>query len=132
MCKGLTEATGVVPDDSDLDEPMERPCFKVFMDAKAGLFSKEIRAVKVFFDIYYYASEKRKCKAEIMDIMDRVSFYFAEMPLEIKEDCVVYVDNVDLERLPEGIMNCSFDFEIGTEYLDESDIETMEVLKLKL
>ena len=132
VCEGLTEATGIATIDSDLAEPVEEPCFKVFMNTKAGLFSQAIRQVKVYFDIYYYAKNEKDCKAEMMDIEDRLSFYFAEVPFEIKEGCAVFIDEVEFERLPKGILNISFDFEIGTEYLDESDAETMETLKLRM
>lgn len=40
----------------------------------------------------------------------------------------MFIDNVDFEKVDSGILNCGFDFEIGTEFIDESDLETMEEL----
>jgi hypothetical protein len=38
---------------------------------------------------------------------------------------------VDFEKVTDGIFNCSFDFEIGTEFIDESDFENMEELYIE-
>ncbi|MBR1737472.1 MAG: hypothetical protein IJ736_10735 [Firmicutes bacterium] len=111
-----------------MKEPVIRPSFKVFMNTvKSGLYSSSLREVKVYFNIYYYAGERERSKAEIYEIEDKIAFSFLE-PLEIKEKCVVYVDDVEFEKVEDGILNCSFNFEIGTEFIDESGLEEMEEL----
>ena len=96
---------------------------------KTGLFSSALREVKVYFNIYFYASDRKHSKVELMDIEDKISFSFLE-PFEIKENCVVFVDDLEFERLPDGILNCSFNLEIATEFIDESKIENMEELNI--
>lgn len=130
VCRYLTELTEIPTTDSDLEEPIKRPCFRVFMDTvKTGFYSSALRQVRVYFEIYYYATDRGHSKAEIMDMKDTLSMSFMK-PFYIKEHCAVYIDDVEFEKLSDGIMNCSFSFEIATEFLDESDIETMETLYL--
>lgn len=132
MCTHITETTKLPIADSDMEEPVIRPAFKIFMDTvKTGHYSSSLRQVKAYFNIYFYASNRGRSKAEIMDIEDKISFSFLE-PFEIKERCCVYVDGLEFERVEDGILNLSFDFEIGTEFIDESELETMEELYINL
>lgn len=128
MCNHFIEITNILLDDSDLDEPMERPVFKIFMDTvETGLYSSGLRMVKVYFNIYFYSENRKHSKSEIMDIEDKIAYSFLE-PFKVKEHCAVYIDSLDFEKVEEGILNCSFDFEIAT---DESSLETMEELVIK-
>jgi hypothetical protein len=86
--------------------------------------------VRVYFNIYFYASDRKHSKSEIFEIEDKLAFSFLE-PFFIKETCCVYIDDVDFEKVTDGIFNCSFDFEIGTEFIDESDFENMEELYIE-
>ncbi len=97
---------------------------------KTGFFSSRIRSIRVYFNCYYYARDRTRSKAEIFEIEDRVSNSFLE-PLYIKDSCAVYVDDLEFEKVDDGILNCSFNFEIGTEFIDESNIEPMEELENK-
>lgn len=83
----------------------------------------------MYFNCYYYARDRNRNKAEIFDIEDKLSKVFLE-PLFIKDSCAVYIDDLKFEKVEDGILNCSFDFEIGTEFIDESNIETIEEIKL--
>lgn len=62
-----------------------------------------------------------------MEIEDKIAFSFLE-PFEIKPTCCVYIDDLEFEKVVDGIMNCSFNFEIATEFIDESKLEPMEEL----
>ncbi len=130
VCSHISEVTNIPLVDSDLEEPIERPVFKIFMDTvKTRFYSSGLRQVKVYFNIYYYASNKKHSKSEIYDIEDKLAFSFLE-PFEIKAGCVVYIDSLEFEKVDNGILNCSFDFEIGTEFIDESTLEPMEELEI--
>ena len=64
-----------------------------------------------------------------MDIEDEIAFSFLE-PFVIKEKGVVYIDDLEFEKLPDGILNCGFNFEIATEFINESEFENMEELMI--
>ena len=96
-----------------------------------GLYSSGLRQVKVYFNCYYYAKNQKHSKSEIYEIEDKLAFSFLE-PLRIKELCAVYIDSLEFEKVDDGILNCSFNFEIATEFIDESNIETMEDLYINL
>lgn len=96
-----------------------------------GLYSSGLRQVKVYFNCYYYVKNEKHSKSEIYEIEDKLAFSFLE-PLQIKDTCAVYVDDLEFEKVEDGILNCSFNFEIATEFIDESNIETMEELKIKV
>lgn len=127
----ISETTNIPILDSDIGEPIERPSFKIFMDTvTTGLYSATLRQVKVYFNIYYYAKNKERSKSEIYEIEEMLSASFLE-PFEIKEGCAVYIDEMDFEKVEDGILNISFSFEIATEYVDESGAETMEDLVIR-
>lgn len=92
-----------------------------------GHYSSALRQVKAYFNCYYYAENKKHSKSEIYEIEDKLSFSFLE-PLQIKDTCAVYVNDLEFEKVDDGILNCSFNFEIGTEFIDESNIENMDTL----
>lgn len=128
VCSHVTEATDIATVDSDIEEPVVRPVFKVFMDTvNTGFYSSAIRRVQVYFNLYYYAENIKHSKSEIYDIEDKLAFSFLK-PLQIKDTCAVYVDDLEFEKVEDGILNCSFNFEIGTEFIDESGLENMEEL----
>ena len=128
MCSHISEVSGLPLTDSDIEEPVTRPCFRIFMDTvESGFFSSALRQVKVNFDLYFYAKDEHHSKAEIMEMENKIAFSFLE-PLHIKNNCAVYIDNLEFEKLPDGVMNCTFSFEIGTEFIDETELETMENL----
>lgn len=130
VCNCINKSTNIEPVDSDREKIVERPFLKIFMDTvKTGFFSSRIRSIRVYFNCYYYARDRNRNKAEIFEIEDKLSTAFLE-PLFIKDSCAVYVDNLDFEKVEDGILNISFDFEIGTEFIDESDVETIEEIKL--
>ncbi len=131
VCKHISAVTELPIVDSDIEEPVKRPSFKIFMDTvKTGFYSSSLRQIKVYFDIYFYASDRKHSKSQIMDIEDKIAFSFLE-PFEIKENCFVYIDDLEFEKVKDGILNCGFEFEIATEFIDESDIEAMEELEIK-
>ena len=131
MCKHISKVSKYKLTDSDLGEPVTRPCFRIFMDTvNMGLYSSKLRQVKVSFDIYFYAKDREHSKAEIMEVEDLISQSFLE-PFKIKDGCVVYIDEVEFEKLKNGILNCTLEFEIATEFKDETDVETMKELYLK-
>ena len=128
MCSHIKSVSDYPLVDSDLDEPIVRPSFKVFMDTvNTGIYSSGLRQVRVFFNVYFYAGNRKESKSEIMDTEDKILLSFLE-PLEIKENCCVYVDDLEFEKVNDGVLNCSFDFEIGLEFINENDIQFMEEL----
>ena len=128
VCDHIASATNIPLADSDQEEPVIRPSFKVFMDTvNTGLYSSGLRQVKVYFNCYYYAKKQNHSKSEIYEIEDMFAFSFL-VPLRIKDTCAVFVDDLKFEKVDDGILNISFDFEIGTEFIDESSIEPMEEL----
>ncbi len=128
MCGHISEVSGLPLTDSDIEEPVTRPCFRIFMDTvESGFFSSSLRQLTVNFDLYFYAKDEHHSKAEIMEIEDKLAYSFLE-PLHIKNNCAVYIDDPEFEKLPDGVMNCTFSFEIGTEFIDEAELETMEKL----
>jgi len=130
VCNCINKSTNIQLLDSDIEEPVERPSFKIFMNTvKTGFFSSRVRSIRVYFNCYYYARDRTKNKVEILDIEDKLSMSFLE-PLLIKDRCAVYVDDLEFEKVENGILNCSFNFEIGTEFIDESNVETIEKIKL--
>ena len=130
VCSHFTETTDLPVVDSDIEEPVLRPSFKIFMNTvNTGHYSSALRQVKVYFNIYFYSSDRKESKAEMMDIEDKIAFSFLE-PLEIKETCCVYIDELEFEKVTEGVLNCSFNFEIATEFIDESGLEAMEEIKV--
>lgn len=132
VCDHIAQVTDIAIVDSDLEEPVERPSFKVFMDTvKTGFYSSALRQVKVYFNIYYYAENQKRSKVEIYEIKDKLSYSFLE-PFEIKQGCCVYIDDIAFEKVENGILNISFDFEIATEFIYESSLETMEDLFIDL
>lgn len=135
VCDHIAEVTELTAVDSDMEEPVIRPSFKIFMDTvKTGLFSSALREVKVYFNIYFYSSDRKHNKAEIMDIEDKIAFSFLK-PFEIKSNCCVYIDDLEFEKVTNGILNCSFSFEIAAEFAmeDKDGIvnEAMEELRIK-
>ncbi len=125
----IYNATNITVEDSDIEEPVNRPVFKVFMDtAKTGLYNSAIKSIKVYFDVYYFAKNAKRSTAEIYGIENTLSDAFLA-PLEIKDNCAVIIDDVEFEKVENGILNCGFNFEIGTEFIDESDLEFMEELE---
>lgn len=134
VCDHISDVTEIPVVDSDMKEPVIRPSFKIFMNTvKTGLFSSALREVKVYFNIYFYSSDRKHSKSNIMDIEDKIAYSFLE-PFEIKENCCVYVDDLEFEKVADGVLNCSFDFEIGTEFgiedKDGIENETMEELHI--
>lgn len=124
VCQRIRDETNINILDGDVDEPILRPAFRVFMDTgETCLYSAYIRQKEVFFNIYFYAKEKDK--GAIMDIQDKLVNAFTE-PLKIKEECSVYIDTLDFEKVEKDILNLSFDFSIGTKWLDESALEPMD------
>ncbi len=129
VCAHISAVTELPLEDSDTEEPVVRPSFKIFMDTvNTGFFSSALRQIKVYFNVYFYSSDRKHSKSEIMEIEDKMAFSFLE-PFYIKGECAVYIDDLEFEKVDDGIMNCSFNFEIGTEFIDETDIETMHELK---
>lgn len=107
-----------------MEEPVIRPAFKTFMDTvRAGLFSPALREVKVYFNIYFYSADRKHSKADIMDIEDKISYSFLE-PLYIKENCAVYINDLEFENVTDGILNVSFNFEIATEFISKNEAKT--------
>lgn len=132
VCNHISNVANIPVVDSDLEEPVIRPSFKIFMDTvNTGLYSSGLRQVKVYFNCYYYVENEKHSKSEIYEIEDKLAFSFLE-PLQIKDTCAVCVDDLEFEKVEDGILNCSFNFEIATEFIDESNIETMEELKIKV
>lgn len=132
VCEHISNVTDITILDSDLKEPVVRPAFKIFMDTtETGFYSSGLRQVKAYFNIYYYAENKKHSKSEIYEMEDKLAFSFLE-PFTIKEGCAVYIDTIEFEKVEDGILNCSFDFEIAAEFIDESSIETMEDLNINL
>ncbi len=132
ICNHISDVTDIPIADSDMEEPVIRPSFKIFMDTvNTGLFSSALREIKVYFNLYFYSSDRKHSKADIMEIEDKIAFSFLE-PFNIKENCVVYVDDLEFEKVTDGVLNCSFNFEIATEFgIDDKDVignETMEDL----
>lgn len=134
VCNHISSAANIPVCDSDMEEPTIRPSFKIFMDTvNTGLFSSALREVKVYFNIYFYSSDRKHSKAEIMDIEDKIAFSFLE-PFAIKENCCVYIDDLEFEKVTDGVLNCSFNFEIAIEFESENggkdgnEAETMEEL----
>ncbi len=120
VCDHISKVTDLPVADSDMEEPVIRPSFKIFMDTvKMGLFSSALRQVKVYFNIYFYSSKRKHSKGEIMYIKDKIAISFFD-PFEIKENCCVYVDDLEFEKVADGILNCSFNFEIATEFRNEN------------
>lgn len=131
VCELISSETNITVEDSDVEEPVVRPSFKIFMDTvRTGLYNKALRQVKCYINIYFYAQDRDYPKAEIFETENTLSFIFLE-PLVINDTCAVYIDDVNFEKVDDGILNCSFDFEIATEYIDESDLEMMEELTIK-
>jgi len=130
VCEHISNISELPLADGDLEEPVIRPSFKIFMNTiNTGFFSSALRYIKVYFNIYFYSSDRKYSKAEIMDIEDKISCSFLK-PFEIKENCCVYVDDLEFEKVINGILNCSFNFEVATEFIDESEIEAMEELSI--
>ena len=130
VCTHITVNTNIPIEDSDIEEPVVRPSFKVFMDTvKTEFYTSRLRQIRTYFNIYYYAKNKKHSKSEIYEIEDKLVFSFLE-PFYIKDSCAVYIDNLEFEKVVDGILNCSFDFEIGTEFIDETDVESMKELLL--
>ena len=127
VCEHISSATKMKLVDSDVDEPVVRPSFKIFMNkADSGFYSSALRQLKLYFDIYFYSSDRKHSKAEIYDIEDKIAFSFLE-PFEIKDTCVVYIDDLEFEKVENGILNCSFNFEIATEFIVENEPEMEEL-----
>lgn len=127
VCEHISSATKMKLVDSDVDEPVVRPSFKIFMNkVDSGFYSSALRQLKLYFDIYFYSSDRKHSKAEIYDIEDKISFSFLE-PFEIKDTCVVYIDDLEFEKVENGILNCSFNFEIATEFIVENEPEMEEL-----
>ena len=128
VCNKVSADTGHKLADSDLNEPVSRPSVKIFMDTvDTGFYSSALKRVKVYFNLFFYAENRQKSKSECMEFQQKISDAFLE-PLCIKEGCSVFVDALDFEKVEDGILNCSFDFEIAVEFIDESGLETMEEL----
>ena len=127
VCEHISSATKMKLVDSDVDEPVVRPSFKIFMNkADSGFYSSALRQLKLYFDIYFYSSDRKQSKAEIYDIEDKIAVSFLE-PFEIKDTCVVYIDDLEFEKVENGILNCSFNFEIATEFIVENEPEMEEL-----
>lgn len=127
VCEHISSVTKMKLADSDVDEPVVRPSFKIFMNkADSGFYSSALRQLKLYFDIYFYSSDRKHSKAEIYDIEDKIAFSFLE-PFEIKDTCVVYIDDLEFEKVENGILNCSFNFEIATEFIVENEPEMEEL-----
>ena len=130
VCNHVSIVTELPIVDSDMQEPVVRPSFKIFMNTvSTALFSSALRQVKVYFNLYFYSADRKHSKADVMEIEDKISFSFLE-PFEIKGNCAVYIDDLAFEKVEDGILNCSFNFEIATEFIDESELETMEELSI--
>jgi len=130
VCNHISKTTELTMVDGDMEEPVIRPSFKVFMNTvKTGLFSSSLRQVHVFFDICFYATDKKRSKTEFMDIKDKVSHSFLK-PFKIKERYFVYIDDLSFEKIINGVLNCSFNFEIATKFENEEEnqYELMEDL----
>ena len=128
VCVLVKESTGYKLADSDLNEPVNRPSVKIFMDTvDTGFFSSALKRVKVYFNLFFYAENRQKSKSECMEFQQKISDAFLE-PLKIKDGCSVFIDTLEFEKVEDGILNCSFDFEIAVEFIDESGLETMEEL----
>jgi len=130
VCDHISKTTKLTMVDSDMEEPVIRPSFKVFMNTvKTGLFSSTLRQVEVFFDICFYATDRKSSKTEFMDIKDKISYSFLK-PLKIKEHCAIYIDDLNFEKIINGVLNCSFNFKIATEFENEEEnqYELMEDL----
>ena len=113
--------------DSDFDEPIERPSFRMFMDTvKSEHFSSAVQELNVYFNLYLYANGK----VEIMDVQDKISKGLL-LPLEINQTTSIYVNDLEFEKLKDNILNVSFNICLGLEFIDEKDIETMEKLYQK-
>lgn len=77
VCDHISETTNIPLVDSDLEEPVERPAFKIFMDTvNTGLYSSGLRQVKVYFNCYYYAKNQKHSKSEIYEIEDQTGLFF--------------------------------------------------------
>lgn len=130
VCEHISSVTKMKLVDSDVDEPVVRPSFKIFMNkADSGFYSSALRQLKLYFDIYFYSSDRKHSKAEVYDIEDKIYFSFLE-PFEIKDTCVVYIDDLEFEKVENGILNCNFNFEIATEFIVENEPE-MEKLYIE-
>ena len=69
VCNCINKSTNIQLLDSDIEEPVERPSFKIFMNTvKTGFFSSRVRSIRVYFNCYYYARDRTKNKVEILDI----------------------------------------------------------------
>jgi len=130
VCDHISKTTKLTISDSDMEEPVIRPSFKVFMNTvNADLFSSALRQVKVYFNIYFYATNRKNSKTEFMDIEDKISSSFFK-PLKIKEHCFVYIDDLTFEKVIDGVLHCNFNFKIATKFenKEENQYELMEEL----
>ncbi len=58
VCNHISEVTRLPLVDGDLEEPVVRPSFKIFMNTvNTGFFSSSLRYVKVYFNIYFLENQ---------------------------------------------------------------------------
>lgn len=130
VVKHFEEATGARAVTGELKEPGVRPGVRVFLNSvNTGLYSKRLGSRRFFFGVYYYARDRDRPKAELFDIKDSVakSFY---TPLAIRDDCRVYVDEVEFERLEDGILHIGFEFTLAGVVECPGDKEFMESVQI--
>lgn len=129
-----TEFKDVEVNPSDLKDSIPRPSLRVVFDnTKTGRFNSQLKERNLTVRLYFYAKDKNKYKIDNLKMQDILENAFLE---DIKVTDVFYMPITSEEGVEsdvvDTVLQCSFDVYSLEEIYDDSALEPMEDLNLKL
>ncbi|MFL0251254.1 DUF6838 family protein [Clostridium neuense] len=117
---------------TDIKEEIKRPCFYIdFFKNKTGKFNASNKERTLTTKLYYFATNIRKCKLELMEIQDLLENMFLE-GLKVNDNFIVNIDDgieFDIDK-QNGFLAATFDLYTVEEIPEDESIPYMDSLQI--
>ena len=113
---------------------VKRPSIKVTFDnVQSGKFNSQLKERTLPIRVYFFAKDMYKCKLDNLEMQDLLENAFLE---DVKVTDTFYMPIVSEDgiesNITDGVLQCSFDLYSVEEIYDDSALEPMDELNLKL
>lgn len=119
----------------DISEGFERPSFFVeFDNIKSNDMMNYFKSRNISIIIYYFPSNLYQNSLEILEIQEKLEYYFLGQVIDVNDTCFITVNDMEFEII-DGVLEASFDIEFMVEYdehKEQGSKENMEELNINM
>lgn len=118
----------------DFTDGIQRPSLKVgFDNSKTGKFNKQLKERTLTVRVYFFAKDKNYYKIDNLKMQDIIENAFLE-DIQITPSFFMPIVNEEgvQSEIIDTVLECSFDIYSLEEIYDDSALEPIETLNLKL